>query len=68
MVPPGRVIAFLEGGYDLAALRASAAACVAALAGASGLAPGTEGQTSGGPGHEVVAAVAMVRSRLEDVE
>ncbi len=31
--PRGRLIAFLEGGYDLAALRDSAGACVAALAG-----------------------------------
>ncbi len=33
LVPAGRVIAFLEGGYDLDALAASAGACVAALAG-----------------------------------
>jgi len=33
LAPPGRRIAFLEGGYDLDALTASSAACVAALAG-----------------------------------
>src|SRR5439155_2059885 len=31
---PGRLVAFLEGGYDLDALAASAGACVAGLAGA----------------------------------
>lgn len=33
LAPPGRRIAFLEGGYDLEALASSAGACVAALAG-----------------------------------
>ena len=33
LVPPGRRIAFLEGGYDLDALARCAAACVGALAG-----------------------------------
>lgn len=33
LAPPGRRIAFLEGGYDLQALALSSAACVAALAG-----------------------------------
>lgn len=33
LAPPGRRIAFLEGGYHLAALASSTAACVAALAG-----------------------------------
>ena len=33
LVPPGRRIVFLEGGYDLEALAGSAAACVGALAG-----------------------------------
>ena len=35
IVPPGRRVFFLEGGYDLEALAASAGATVAALAGAS---------------------------------
>jgi len=33
LVPPGRLIAFLEGGYDLTSLACSVGACVAALAG-----------------------------------
>ncbi len=56
-VPPGRRVAFLEGGYDLDALAASTAACVAALGGRS-LHP--EAPTSGGPGRNVVDEVAMV--------
>lgn len=56
LVPAGRRIAFLEGGYDLDALAASAAACVAALAGER-WAPRGEEPTSGGPGLEIVAAV-----------
>ena len=60
LVPAGRRIAFLEGGYDLPALAASAAACVAALAGER-LVP--EPPTSGGPGREVVEAVRLRRER-----
>ena len=51
---PGRRLFFLEGGYDLEALAASAGACVAALAGRDHAA---EPPTSGGPGMEVVAAL-----------
>jgi acetoin utilization deacetylase AcuC-like enzyme len=58
LVGAGRVIAFLEGGYDLTALRRSTAACVAALAGAT--VGGEEGQTSGGPGRDAVAAAARL--------
>jgi acetoin utilization deacetylase AcuC-like enzyme len=54
LVPAGRRLAFLEGGYDLQALAASAGACVAALAGVEYR---PEAATSGGPGFEVVAAV-----------
>jgi len=50
----GRVIVFLEGGYDLDALRDGAAQTVAALLGAA--VPLTEPPTSGGPGREVVEA------------
>src|SRR5690606_7493913 len=62
LVPPGRRLAFLEGGYDLEALRVSSAATLAALAGGR-LAP--EPPTSGGPGRDVVGAarVANLRSR-----
>lgn len=51
VVPKGRRIAFLEGGYDLDALRKSTASCVAALDGERYV---TERETSGGPGYEVV--------------
>jgi acetoin utilization deacetylase AcuC-like enzyme len=52
---PGRTIAFLEGGYDLAALRASACATAAELAGAKADIADAERATSGGPGREAVA-------------
>ena len=46
LVPPGRCVAVLEGGYDLDALLASAAATVSALAGVDHR---PEPPTSGGP-------------------
>jgi acetoin utilization deacetylase AcuC-like enzyme len=52
----GRVIMFLEGGYDLGALRDGTAATVTALTGET-VAP-VEPPTSGGPGREVVDAAA----------
>jgi acetoin utilization deacetylase AcuC-like enzyme len=55
LAPPGRLVLFLEGGYDLVALRASAAATIGALAGTD---VRTERATSGGPGIEVVHAAA----------
>ena len=55
--PPGRIVAFLEGGYDLTALADSAAACVAALAGVDHR---PEPPTSGGPGGAVVSAVGRL--------
>ncbi|MEX2294118.1 MAG: histone deacetylase [Acidimicrobiales bacterium] len=58
LVPAGRRIAFLEGGYDLDALAGCAAACVGAMAGQP---PVNEPTTSGGPGREVVAAVAALQ-------
>jgi acetoin utilization deacetylase AcuC-like enzyme len=51
---PGRVIVFLEGGYDLAAVRDGTAETAAALVGET--IPAVEGLTSGGPGREVVDA------------
>jgi acetoin utilization deacetylase AcuC-like enzyme len=63
LVPAGRRIAFLEGGYDLEALAASAAACVGALAGVE---TATEAPTAAGPGREVVAAALKLRDRLLD--
>ena len=53
---PGRVIVFLEGGYDLGALRDGTASTVTALAGEA-VAP-VEPPTSAGPGREVVDAAA----------
>ncbi|MDE0654527.1 MAG: histone deacetylase [bacterium] len=55
--PAGRIVAFLEGGYDLEALGASAAACVAALAGVPYL---PEPVTAGGPGSAVVDMAARL--------
>jgi acetoin utilization deacetylase AcuC-like enzyme len=55
---PERVVAFLEGGYDLDALAASVEATVTTLAG-SPTAP--DAPTSGGPGLDVVREVAARR-------
>ncbi len=52
-VAPGRVVAVLEGGYDLDAVRDSSAAVTAQLVGER-IRP--EPPTSGGPGIEVVRA------------
>ena len=60
LVPPGRRIVFLEGGYDLDALGASTAACVAALAGVE-LRP--EPVTTGDRGMDVVDAAAVALTR-----
>ncbi len=57
VTPAGRIVAFLEGGYDLEALAASAAACVAALAGEP-FRP--EPVTAGGPGGAVVDMAARL--------
>jgi acetoin utilization deacetylase AcuC-like enzyme len=58
LVAPGRRLAFLEGGYDLEALAASAGASVSTLAGAPASA---EQATGAGPGMEVVEAVRRLR-------
>ena len=52
---PGRVVMFLEGGYDLAALGASAGAAAAATIGVSYR---PEAPSSGGPGRDRVADLA----------
>ena len=54
LAPPGRVIVFLEGGYDLEALRDSVAATLPALLGEAPHA--AEAETAGGPGANVVDA------------
>jgi acetoin utilization deacetylase AcuC-like enzyme len=56
VVPAGRCLAMLEGGYDLQALADSTAATLGALVGA-GHHP--EAPTSGGRGHEVVRAARL---------
>ncbi len=58
-VPAGRRLVFLEGGYDLDALRACAHAVVAALVGER---PQVEAPSAGGPGAEAVAAAARVHA------
>jgi len=58
LVPAGRRIAFLEGGYNLDALGQSAAACVGSLLGER-YAP--EAQTNGGPGNDIVDAAIDLR-------
>jgi acetoin utilization deacetylase AcuC-like enzyme len=59
---PGHRLAVLEGGYDLDALAASAAACVASLAGQR-FRP--EPATSGGPGHSIVTSVRRNEERFK---
>jgi acetoin utilization deacetylase AcuC-like enzyme len=58
---PGRLVAFLEGGYDLNALRECVRATVATLAGGT---TDTEAPTAGGPGRDVVAETARIHSTL----
>lgn len=62
LVPAGRRIAFLEGGYDLDALARSVATTLPALVGARP--PREEPPSAGGPGHVVVDAVAQLWSEL----
>jgi len=61
LVPAGRRLIFLEGGYDLEALADSAGAAVAAAAGVDHR---PEPATSGGPGRDVVDAL-VERGRQE---
>jgi acetoin utilization deacetylase AcuC-like enzyme len=57
---PGRLMLFLEGGYDPTALRASVTATLSALLGGS---DSIERQTSDGPGREDVDAALLARGR-----
>jgi acetoin utilization deacetylase AcuC-like enzyme len=59
---PGRLVVFLEGGYDLDALRSSVSATLGALVGATGTGAG-ETSTAGGPGGEFVRSAAATRGR-----
>ena len=62
MVPRGRVVLFLEGGYDLAALADSAGATVAATLGVDHRPEAATGRGPGGVADEVDALVdALVR-------
>jgi acetoin utilization deacetylase AcuC-like enzyme len=63
LVPAGRVVAFLEGGYDLQALADSTAAALGALAGID-VCP--ESPTRGGPGAEVVDAARQLWAPVID--
>lgn len=65
LVPPGRRLLFLEGGYDLDALRSSTAATLAALVGERLHA---ERPTSGGPGSDVLVAAARAHKRALDAD
>jgi len=59
MVPVGRCIVYLEGGYDLEALAMSSGAALSALVGGSYR---PETATTGGPGATVVDAVVRMRA------
>jgi len=63
LVPPGRRILFLEGGYDLDALRTSVAATMGALVGEQLHA---ERPTGGGPGDDMVVAASLAHRRATD--
>jgi acetoin utilization deacetylase AcuC-like enzyme len=60
---PGRLVVFLEGGYDLEALRSSVSATLGALVGAAGMGS-PETSTSGGPGREFIRLAAATRERV----
>lgn len=60
---PGRLVLFLEGGYELGALRRSVAATLGALVGEAGA---DEPPSSGGPGMEQLEAVASRRHEALD--
>ena len=63
LVPPGRRLLFLEGGYDLDGLRHSAGA---ALAATQGVSYRPEAPTAGGPGGDIVAAALNIRRSTAD--
>jgi acetoin utilization deacetylase AcuC-like enzyme len=63
LVPAGRRLAFLEGGYDLEALQSSSAAALAALAGFDHR---PEPATDGGRGREVVSAALKVHDKSHE--
>jgi len=64
LVPAGKRLLFLEGGYDLDALADSTGAVLSALADDGAFRP--EGASSGGPGAQVCAASLKIRGALAD--
>jgi len=60
---PGRTVLFLEGGYELDALRASVAATLGAFVGTSVT---TEPPTSGGPGMDHLPVISVRRRQQLD--
>jgi acetoin utilization deacetylase AcuC-like enzyme len=61
LVPPGRCVAMLEGGYDLDALATCATGVLGTLAGID--VAGPEAPSSGGPGASAVDAVRQLWTR-----
>jgi acetoin utilization deacetylase AcuC-like enzyme len=64
LVPEGRRLLFLEGGYDLDALADCTGSVLSALIDDGAFRP--EAATSGGPGAEVCAASLKIRTHLAD--
>ena len=66
-VPPsGHLMLFLEGGYDLGALRTSVAATLGELVGADAPPQPQESPSSGGPGMDQIGAIAARRYEALD--
>ena len=59
---PGRLVALLEGGYDLEALACSVGATVSALAGGHYR---PEAPSSGGPGRDLIDSLVAMRGRRD---
>ncbi len=64
LVPPGRRLLFLEGGYDLSALRDCTGAVLSALVDDGAFRP--ESPSAGGPGGEVIGRALKVRKVIAD--
>ena len=64
LVPAGRRLLFLEGGYDLDALMRCSGSVLSALIDDGAYRP--EASTSGGPGGDVCAAALKIRGALAD--
>lgn len=64
LVQPGRRLLFLEGGYDLSALRDCTGSVLSALVDGGAYRP--EAPSSGGPGAEVIGQALKVREVLAD--